>query len=51
MRNFSWTYFAMTGDVDAFLLYKEVDQLAEHGSAGDLQAAAEETEAEISLTE
>ncbi|WP_082650952.1 YqzL family protein [Paenibacillus etheri] len=23
MRNFSWKYFAMTGDVDAYLLYKE----------------------------
>jgi hypothetical protein len=25
MRDFSWKYFAMTGDVDAYLLYKEVD--------------------------
>ncbi|WP_019909256.1 YqzL family protein [Paenibacillus sp. HW567] len=23
MRDFSWKYFAMTGDVDAYLLYKE----------------------------
>ncbi len=23
MRDFSWTYFAKTGDVDAYLLYKE----------------------------
>ncbi|WNS43781.1 YqzL family protein [Paenibacillus sp. MMS20-IR301] len=23
MRNFSWKYFAMTGDVDAYLLYRE----------------------------
>lgn len=22
MRDFSWKYFAMTGDVDAYLLYK-----------------------------
>ncbi|AZK46844.1 YqzL family protein [Paenibacillus lentus] len=23
MRDFSWKYFAMTGDVDAYMLYKE----------------------------
>jgi len=26
MRDFSWTYFALTGDVDAFMLYREWDQ-------------------------
>lgn len=25
MRDFSWKYFMMTGDVDAYLLYKEID--------------------------
>lgn len=25
MRDFSWKYFAMTGDVDAYLLFKEVE--------------------------
>jgi len=24
MRNFSWNYFWTTGDLDAYLLYKEV---------------------------
>lgn len=24
MRNFSWNYFWTTGDVDAYMLYKEV---------------------------
>lgn len=24
MRDFSWKYFSMTGDVDAYLLFKEV---------------------------
>ncbi|PZE22691.1 YqzL family protein [Paenibacillus xerothermodurans] len=24
MRNFSWQYFTMTGDVDAYLLYKQI---------------------------
>ncbi|GBF75429.1 putative YqzL family protein [Paenibacillus sp. 598K] len=28
MRHFSWSYFTKTGDVDAFMLYKEVDALA-----------------------
>lgn len=27
MRNFLWKYFTLTGDVESFLLYKEVDQL------------------------
>jgi hypothetical protein len=25
MRDFSWKYFAMTGDVDAYLLYREAE--------------------------
>lgn len=25
MRDFSWKYFIMTGDVDAYLLYREMD--------------------------
>jgi len=25
MRDFSWKYFAMTGDVDAYLLYNQVN--------------------------
>lgn len=24
MRDFSWKYFTMTGDVDAYLLYKQI---------------------------
>lgn len=27
MRNFSWKYFTLTGDVESFLLYREVEQL------------------------
>lgn len=33
MRDFSWKYFALTGNVDAFLLYKEMHQLSETESA------------------
>lgn len=28
MRDFSWKYFALTGDIDAYLLYKRHEQLA-----------------------
>jgi hypothetical protein len=27
MRTFSWEYFTLTGDVDAYLLYKDMHQL------------------------
>ncbi|CAM4330835.1 MAG: YqzL family protein [Paenibacillus macerans] len=36
MRDFSWKYFVMTGDVDAYLLYKEAC------GSSDEEAAAEE---------
>lgn len=29
MRDFSWTYFTLTGDVDAFLLYKQMDRMGD----------------------
>ncbi len=29
VRDFSWTYFTLTGDVDAFLLYKQMDKLSD----------------------
>ncbi|TDF96727.1 YqzL family protein [Paenibacillus piri] len=29
MRDFSWKYFSITGDVDAYLLYKEIAAPAE----------------------
>ncbi|MFF2909656.1 YqzL family protein [Paenibacillus sp. NPDC057934] len=32
MRDFSWKYFVMTGDVDAYLLYREAaGSLSESG--------------------
>ncbi|WP_410767996.1 YqzL family protein [Fontibacillus sp. BL9] len=37
MRDFSWKYFAMTGDVDAYLLYREAG-----GNSDEEAAAAEE---------
>ncbi|GIO90546.1 MULTISPECIES: YqzL family protein [Paenibacillus] len=46
MRNFSWKYFAMTGDVDAYLLYKETDgeRVLAAASAEDEAAQHEEDE-------
>ncbi|CDN46062.1 MULTISPECIES: YqzL family protein [Paenibacillus] len=44
MRDFSWTYFARTGDVESFLLYKEVDQLREASGTAGMAAAAEAAE-------
>ena len=26
MRDFSWKYFTLTGDVESYLLFKEIDQ-------------------------
>ena len=40
MRDFSWTYFAKTGDVDAYLLYKEA-------CASDLGEVGMEAEGEV----
>lgn len=27
MRDFSWKYFTLTGDVESYMLYKEMDQV------------------------
>lgn len=37
MRDFSWKYFTMTGDVDAYMLYKEIDN-----QANDIEGETEE---------
>lgn len=29
MRDFSWKYFAMTGDLEAYMLYRDYDQKQE----------------------
>ncbi|MUT66681.1 YqzL family protein [Paenibacillus sp. NEAU-GSW1] len=49
MRNFSWKYFTLTGDVESYMLYKEMDQLgiAEHPNdiaeeEGELSASFEQ---------
>ncbi|MBB3109009.1 hypothetical protein FHS18_001061 [Paenibacillus phyllosphaerae] len=44
MRDFSWKYFTLTGDVDAFLLYKEMDQFASTEDGVTLDEAIESAE-------
>lgn len=46
MRDFSWKYFAMTGDVDAYLLYKESDGSTELASTTAEEEAVEYDENE-----
>ncbi|SFS85936.1 YqzL family protein [Paenibacillus sp. BC26] len=41
MRDFSWKYFTLTGDVEAFMLYREMDE-----QAGSTEAVSSEEEGE-----
>ncbi len=41
MRDFTWHVFRQTGDIEAYLLYKEMDAL---GLGADGNAAASEAE-------
>ncbi|AWB45401.1 YqzL family protein [Paenibacillus sp. CAA11] len=44
MRDFSWKYFSMTGDVDAYLLYKEVGARPEEEADLSEELVPEEAE-------
>ncbi|ALS21317.1 MULTISPECIES: YqzL family protein [Paenibacillus] len=45
MRDFSWKYFSITGDVDAYLLYKEYQiQPGEEPELPEQESAAEAPE-------
>lgn len=44
MRDFTWNYFSLTGDVNAYLLYKEVNAPAELEEPVEALLAQEETE-------
>lgn len=37
MREFSWRYFTLTGDIDAYLLYKRHQVLVEQTEQEDVQ--------------
>lgn len=38
MRDFTWKYFTLTGDVNAFLLYKQMDELGAREAEPSLEA-------------
>ncbi|MCL6627191.1 YqzL family protein [Alicyclobacillus shizuokensis] len=38
MRDFSWRYFMMTGDIEAYLLFKEQQALQAEDDAADGRA-------------
>jgi len=42
MRDFSWKYFALTGDVESFMLYKEVHQLGSVNNTDTLAGVDDE---------
>lgn len=43
MRDFTWSYFSMTGDVNAYLLYRQVTEPEEQEqSAADIHNNDEE---------
>lgn len=44
MRDFSWKYFTLTGDVEAFMLYKEMEEQA---SLADAAGSEEEGDASV----
>lgn len=47
MRDFSWNYFSMTGDVNAYLLYKEMLIPAENMAPMEEPQEQEEGEAVV----
>jgi hypothetical protein len=51
MRDFSWKYFTLTGDVESFMLYKEMNQIgAEDGSDALFRADKESAMMELENT-
>lgn len=42
MRDFSWKYFTLTGDVESFMLYKEMNQIGAEGGTDALVGADKE---------
>lgn len=51
MRDFSWKYFAVTGNIDAYLLFKEHSSLIVSDDTGIETAATIEAETEETLTQ
>ncbi|UJF35084.1 YqzL family protein [Paenibacillus hexagrammi] len=49
MKDFSWKYFSMTGDVDAYLLYKQVAGAAD--TAPEVQVEDQSNEEPLDIQE
>lgn len=47
MRDFSWNVFAVTGNIEAYLLFKQIDDSTE----GQEEDKTEEDERNMSLTQ
>ncbi|MEF3304645.1 YqzL family protein [Paenibacillus sp. GYB003] len=47
MRDFSWKVFTMTGDVESYLLYKEMDHQAGAEPEEEEQPAADDADITI----
>ncbi|RJX38284.1 YqzL family protein [Paenibacillus pinisoli] len=48
MRDFSWKYFTLTGDVESFMLYKEMDQYGMSALPSDAEGYEEDLAGEES---
>ncbi len=46
MREFSWRYFTLTGDIDAYLLYKSHQELAKDSEELTVEADRNDTSME-----
>ncbi|SDW14071.1 YqzL-like protein [Marininema mesophilum] len=44
MRSFSWNCFEATGDIDAYLLFKDADMLMKQGEEENLRVTEEKVE-------
>lgn len=42
MRDFSWRYFTLTGDIDAYLLYKRHQEREQDSEQLDIEADTKE---------
>lgn len=42
MRDFSWKYFTLTGDVESFMLYNDMNRLSASEQMDEISAAEDE---------
>ncbi|MBP1930536.1 YqzL family protein [Ammoniphilus resinae] len=44
MQNLSWTFFSATGNIDAYLLYKDFERMTNRVDEPELSIESEESE-------